>query len=193
MLWKNSLILSVGLALALSIETSVLGNDLLVANNVSAPPTAPDGVLRYNGTTGAFIGSFLNGPIVDPVALTYGPDGNLYVGTATAAIFKYEGLSGTFMNTFVPAGSAQLHSILDMTFGPDGNLYVADRSSRAIRRFNGSSGAYIDAWGTSGAGLLSFPQGLTFNSDGRLYVGDGNRVRRYDSVGNFVDDFVPSF
>src|SRR5437763_3768270 len=73
-------------------------NDVLVANETNST-TKPDSILRFNSTTGALIGSFLNTPVVDPVSMTYGPDGNLYIASsATHSITRYEGQSGLFID-----------------------------------------------------------------------------------------------
>src|SRR5205823_12407504 len=138
------------------------------------------------------IGSFLNAPIVDPVSMTYGPDGNLYVASsATQSITRYGGQSGVFIDTFIPNQSGGLGTAYDMTFGPDGNLYVADRY-KGVLRYNGSTGAFLGIWGASGAGALSWAQGLTFGPDGELYVGDDHNIRRYASTGAYLSDFVVS-
>lgn len=168
-----------------AICADVKANDLLIANDSSA-----DGILRYNSTTGTFISSFLSTPIVDPVSMTYGPDGNLYVSSsATHSITRYLGQTGQFIDTFVSSGSGGLDRGYDMTFGPDGNLYVAERS-KGILRYSGATGAFLGAWGTSGSGRLSTAHGVTFGPDGKMYVSDDRIVRRYDATGTYLDDFI---
>ncbi|QDT51611.1 Calx-beta domain protein [Symmachiella dynata] len=64
-----------------------------------------DEILRYNGTTGAFLGSFASGGGLDaPTDFTFGPDGNLYVSSASGAILKYDGTTGDFLGTMSSGG-----------------------------------------------------------------------------------------
>jgi streptogramin lyase len=71
-----------------------------------------DSVLRYNSTTGEFIDTFIppgSGGLAFPFGLSFGPDGNLYVGNvATQSILRYNGTTGEFIDTFVPPGSGGL-------------------------------------------------------------------------------------
>jgi hypothetical protein len=105
--------------------------DLYVGNG------ATSSVLRYDGTTGAFKGSFVAsgaGGLGGAWALVFGPDGDLYVSNAVGngtnqlppgSILRYEGPSGSnpgaFLNTFVPTGSGGLNTPLGLLFGPDVN------------------------------------------------------------------------
>ena len=80
--------------------------DLLVASRANGR------VLRYDGTTGAYVGDFVSagsGGLESPIGLTFGPDGNLYVangykpdGTSpsTNGVFRYDGTSGAFIDVF---------------------------------------------------------------------------------------------
>src|SRR5205823_3419834 len=67
-------------------------------------------VLRYNGTTGASMGTFASGGgLSAPTGLTFGPDGNLYVASQnTDSVLRYNGTTGAFLNTFVSTGSGGL-------------------------------------------------------------------------------------
>ena len=83
-----------------------------------------DSVLRYDGTTGAFIGEFVatgNGGLDLPVGLAFGPDGSLYVSSAgTDSVLRYDGVTGAFIDDFVPAGSGGLGAPTYLTFTPVG-------------------------------------------------------------------------
>jgi streptogramin lyase len=162
------------------------------------------GVYRFDGTTGAFLGVFTSGgPAIRFVTgLSFGPDGNLYVsdsnGYLTAGrVLRYHGLTGQFIDSFVPSGSGGLTQAIGLSFGPDGNLYVASASSPlgaagSILRYNGLTGAFMGPFVPLGSGLIA-PIGLTFGPDGNLYVStDTASVRRYNGVtGAFIDAFVP--
>jgi hypothetical protein len=119
--------------------------------------------------------------------VTFGPDGNLYVGdsgfrTGNSAVLRYQGPSGptpgAFMDVFVPTGSGGLLTTQAALFGPDGNgdghqdLYVtnseftgvgADKAKNGnLKRFDGVTGAFIDTFISTGSGGLNNPTGLTF-------------------------------
>ena len=173
-------------ALVLWLCAAAAGNDLLVTSD--GGPTRAEGVLRFNGSTGALIGKFID--VSNPYSMIYGPDGNIYVGTDGAGIRRYDPQTGVFLSTFVPKGSGSLITPYDLAFGPDGNLYVADRSSTAILRYNGSTGAFINAWGKTGSAALTRPQGLTFDTNGILYVSDDHIIKRYDQSGAYVGSFL---
>ena len=123
--------------------------DLYVAN-------AHEGsILRYDGTTGAFMGVFVtaaSGGLDSPQGMVFGSDGNLYVASGNwfdgsngpfysgefppGAVLRYEGPSGAnpgaFLGTFIAGGSGGLANPAGMVFGPDPNdnrkfdLYVAN-------------------------------------------------------------------
>jgi DNA-binding beta-propeller fold protein YncE len=71
-------------------------------------------VRRYNGTTGAYLSTFvaqgsggLSGTTL--FGLAFGPDGNLYVASpATDQVLEYKGSNGSFLKAFVAAGSGGL-------------------------------------------------------------------------------------
>src|SRR5262249_23185744 len=152
-------------------------------------------VLRYNGTTGAYISTFVPkgsgglGFKGTQAGLAFGPDGNLYVtSTATNQVLEYNGSTGAFLQAFVSAGSGGLSVPRGLTFGPDGNLYVSsyDSSSGAngIMRYQGPSGASpgspLPAPGQSGAAFTPTfapkatdgggPRQVVFGPDGNFYV-----------------------
>jgi hypothetical protein len=58
---------------ALLAAAQAAGGDLFVSS------VGTDSVLRYNGTTGAFVGTFTGAPAAFPEGVIFGPDGNLYV------------------------------------------------------------------------------------------------------------------
>ena len=161
--------------------------DLFVSNANFEFPV----VLRYDGITGNFIEVFTNGGnITAAFGISFGPDGNLYVGSQVGAarVNRYDGVTGEFTDIFAsPVDSRGL------IFGPDGNLYVADAGGDSVRRFDGVSGAFIDFFVPAGSGGLDFPQALEFGPDGHLYVNSSfaNKVLRYDGAdGTFIDEFA---
>ena len=83
---------------------------------------AADGsrVVRLNGSTGAFIDSFVAsdaGGLSYAAGLTFGPDGRLYVSDQNAdAIRMYHGTTGAYLGDYVPAGGGGLDSPAYITF-----------------------------------------------------------------------------
>jgi outer membrane protein assembly factor BamB len=171
----------------------------------AAPVFGPDGnlyvldnggnrVLRYNGSSGAFMDAFVPS-VLGPEGSVFGPDGNLYItGRATNDVRKYNGTTGAFMGVFASGGNLVVSVAL--AFGPDGNLYVADEVK--VVKFNGSTGALIGTFVPAGSGGLTGPSQLVFGKDGNLYVGSGSSsansgVLRFNgTTGAFISQFVPS-
>jgi hypothetical protein len=99
---------------------------------------------RYDGTTGAFKGTFVtsgSGGLDTSQGIAFGSDGNLYVASGNwfttsngpfysgngdfpaGAVLRFEGPAGkdpgAFLGTFVPGGSGGLANPNGMVFGPD--------------------------------------------------------------------------
>jgi hypothetical protein len=149
-------------------------------------------ILRYDGTTGAFLGAFVpsgSGGLDHPRGLVIGPDGNLYVvsGTLTGgdAVLRFQGPTGpapgAFLGTFVAVGSGGLVSAdTALLFGPDGkkdgklDLYVGScqfklfpnatvPGTNEVLRYDGTTGAFVDVFvGPDSGGLDCSTFGLTF-------------------------------
>ncbi len=124
--------------------------------------TNADRVLRYNGTTGAFIDTFVApGELDDLGALTFGPDGDLYMIDARFShVQRYSGVDGTFKGVFTSGGN--LATAFDLQFGPNGNLFVASRGNDQVQEFNGTTGVFIDQFVSAGDGGLDAPQAIVF-------------------------------
>src|SRR5262245_8581452 len=178
-------------------------------------------VLRYDGTTGAYINTFVSqgsGGLsgLSGNCLAFGPDGNLYVSSQNSnRILQYNGSTGAFVKIFVPAGSGGLTNPRGLTFGQDGNLYVAsfDVSSGAngILRYQGPSaaspGSQLPATGQPGATFVAQfesmppesggvpaggPNQLIFGPDGNLYV-DGGFSQGVNRYDGTTGAFLNSF
>lgn len=144
-------------------------------------------VLRYDGTTGAFLDEFIQRGQMDMThSVTFGTDGNLYVGDRVednnghptgGRILRFDATTGALMGEFVTLLSGGLLHPLAHVFGPDGDLYVTDEGEpgaggRDVKRYDGTTGAFRGVFVAAGVGGISFPFGLTFGPDGSLYVAD---------------------
>lgn len=60
-----------------------------------------------------------SGGLSDPYGLVFGPGANLYVSsTDTGEVLRYNGVTGAFIDAFVPAGSGGLDSATYPLFRP---------------------------------------------------------------------------
>ena len=123
-------------------------------------------VLRFDGTTGAFIDAFVtveSGGLNLPWGIDFGPDGNLYVSSrGTDEVLRFDGETGDFIDAFVTAGSGGLDTVFCLLFGPDGNLYVCSFGTDEVLRYDGETGDFIDAFVAAGSGGLDGPTGIFF-------------------------------
>jgi sugar lactone lactonase YvrE len=168
-------------------------------------------ILRYQGPAGSAPGAFVDvfasvtnvTGATGPNDLTFGPDGNLYVGVITGPIGgqidRFAGSTGAPIGSgiFVPDGSGGLVQPRQIVFDPTGaNMYVVEcRVSGSggpmgqVLRYQGpygqNPGAFVEPYITGGQGGLNFPIGLVRDAAGILYVSDKN------STAN-VTRFAPS-
>lgn len=106
--------------------------NLYVSSNAAFDSGGPDAVLRYQGPSGASPGAFMgvfvspgSGGLESPTGILFGPDGNsdghqdLYVSNSRltgqggdkgklGTVKRYDGLTGVFIDTFVPIRSGGL-------------------------------------------------------------------------------------
>jgi sugar lactone lactonase YvrE len=114
-------------------------NTLTAGDTIS--PTANLGVLEYNGTTGAFIktyvGSGANG-VQDPRGLAFDQDGRLYVADyGTGAILRFDS-QGNFIDDAVTPEAASASSLapIGIVFNAQGALLVSNQYGNSIVQYN---------------------------------------------------------
>lgn len=145
-----------------------------------AARTSANVILRFNGTTGAFIDVFASMGINGPNTPRFGPDGRLYVSCRnTGNVVRFDP-DGTLLGEF--ATHPSLGSPEGVSFGPDGHLYVAARTNSVVMRFNGTTGAFMNQ--ITATPPFMAPEGLGFTSDGSLWIAsrDTSEVIRFNGL-----------
>jgi hypothetical protein len=151
-----------------------------------AGPEIP-GILRFNGSTGAFIDAFVASyPSYNdttPRGLAFGPTGTLYALAAPATepgywdpnrILHYDGATGALMGEFISPGDG-LGVPESIAFGPDGNLYVGTRKplirfgprfiyGAQILVYDGATGEFIRALDFPNRAGLTYPISMAFSA-----------------------------
>src|SRR5436305_318986 len=94
----------------------------------------------------------------------------LVSSNGSGSVERFDLATGSWLGSFVPAGSGGLISPDGMAFGPDGNLYVSNDRARSVLRYDGRTGAFRDVFVPARSGGLDGPYGLGFGRDGNLYV-----------------------
>ena len=158
--------------------------DLIVAN------TKNNNVLHYDTTTGDYLGVFTSGGGTTlPGDVAFGPDGRLYVLSSGNAIYRYDGLTGVFVDQLVDSSTSPINGAQAITFDSAGTLYVANTNSNNILRYDTTTGDFL---GIFAVGRTALPVDIAFGPDGMLYMlSDG--VYRYDGLtGAYVDQMVDS-
>lgn len=153
------------------------------ANDLLAAVFPGDVIARYDGTTGAFLGTFATHPSMDgPTAMVYGADGHLYVlSEFSHNVLRFNGTTGAFIDEFI--SSATLTALAgvgdpgDMELGPDGNLYISSHFPlgsapfTAVWKFSGTvANTFLGPFASFGA--AHHTHGLSFGPGGKLYLGD---------------------
>ena len=158
--------------------------DLLVAN-VGTNGVGTNGILKYDGDSGASLGVFASVGLEAPYGLTFGPGGDLFVcDYATAEIVRFDGDDGAFIDVFASSNGLELCGPSALAFDPvGGNLFVADADCNDVVEFDGTTGelvgVFIDDVATHGAASL---MDLDFGPEGHLYVShqETRSIYKYD-------------
>jgi hypothetical protein len=124
-------------------------------------------VVKFNGSTGAFIGVFIAPGVGAASGGVFGSDGDLYeAGGASAGVRRYNGSTGAFISQFIPSNGVRADG--GGAFGPDGNWYVGYYNNGNpvdfIARYNGQTGSFIDTFVPPG--VIGEIAGFVFSGTG---------------------------
>jgi outer membrane protein assembly factor BamB len=103
----------------------------------------PSSIVRYDGLSGAFLGTFASQQVDTPQSLLVGSDGDVFVTNqwfGAAPLVKFDGATGAVEFTATGLGNPQGLLLL-----PDRTLLVATHSS-LINRYNADTGAFLGAF-----------------------------------------------
>jgi WD40 repeat protein len=166
--------------------TFLPNGDLLVNSHNSGQ------ILRYDGTTGTYLGVFSNGSDISPIAsmaphmtIKYGPDGAVWVADhSNNRILRFDATTGAFLSVFaqLPNGSGV------RSFEFSGNYVLVSRHNvDVVAMYNYNTGAYIGDFADSGDGLDG-PTGITYGPDGKVYIGslNNNQILVFDALGTLL-------
>jgi glucose/arabinose dehydrogenase len=97
------------------------------------------GILRYNGSTGAFIDTFVaggRGGLDFGRGMVFDPDGRLYVGDSGAGVHRYDAQGNFLGDLLVNAVSPTLYEPRGLTFDAQGALLICCHSSNTVVRYD---------------------------------------------------------
>src|SRR6266568_3577588 len=121
-----------------------------------------------------------------PIAITAGPDGNLWFTEIVFGVGEIGRItpSGRFTEFPIPTASSMPEGI---TAGPDGNLWFTEESAGKIGRITTGGGITVYSNPTANSG----PVGITAGPDGNLWFTefDGNAIGRITPSGSFTGFF----
>ena len=145
----------------------------------------PGKVERYDGATGAHVGTFITG-CPNGNGIAWGPDGNLYVSTGNVfgpgTVKRFDGTTGRFIDDFVaypPDTNGYLCRGSGLTFH-EGRLYVSSIDNAKIVCYDGATGAWVSDFAEGskvGVTMIAFDGGALHGADFQT-----GSVRKYNGV-----------
>ena len=144
-------------------------------------------VLRFDGSNGAFIDTFV--AVDSPIGVRFGFDGNLYVASFLGSqVLRYQGPSGATPGAFVDIAVSTSDGILlyptEITFDAGGTLYVSSWGSNSVVR----SGVTSDFYRITADGNKTIEIQTTTPSGGsdQFVNGLDPMLQLYDAAGNLL-------
>ncbi len=178
-------------------DIAVIGTDIYVTSSSNE-------VLRFNGTTGAPVGTgkFVwnpfppfpdeTGGLVGPRGIEVGPTGDLFVTTSTNVVKRYQGPSGgspgSYLGDFITGLSSPVGILLR-----GGNFLIADRGTASVRSFSATTGAPAAGGVAPFTGGLDDPEHMLVDpASSALLVTDSatDAILAFDATGALLGDFI---
>ncbi|MBV6440625.1 MAG: T9SS C-terminal target domain-containing protein [Haliscomenobacteraceae bacterium CHB4] len=188
----------IGLRVLATIFTIVFWVGYADAQQVFVSSRNTNSVKHYDLATGNFLGDFItagSGGLSFPQEVVWHPDGFLLVtGRGNTAVKKYDSNTGAYLGDFT-SGYA-LDNPTKTTIWNDSLLYVSQwgATKNKVARFDLKTGAFVDEFTSAG-----IPNGCghAWDTAGYLLVaqfgnGTNGKVWKFNSIGAFVGDFIPS-
>jgi DNA-binding beta-propeller fold protein YncE len=107
--------------------------------NLYAVGGQTDGVLRFNGTTGAFIDTFVPDTLgkVEGRSMAFDQEGRLYVADFSGDVHRYDSLGNSLGDLLVDTvNQVPLNKPKGMAFDAQGNLLISCRDNNTIVRYD---------------------------------------------------------
>lgn len=121
-------------------------------------------VLRYNGTTGAFMDVFVSTGLARAGYTQFGPDGNLYVCSGSDnTVQRFDGRTGAYIDTF--ASAPEVRSPAGLAW-KDGTMYVSGFGNNTVGRFDAVTGEFEGLL----PGTFNRPLYVRVGTNGDLYI-----------------------
>lgn len=120
--------------------------------NLYVPSFNSGDVLRYNGTTGAFIDKFIavgSGGLTQPRQIIW-REGKVYVTSDNGnKVLRYDSNTGAFLDTFISSGSGGLNGATGMVFFGN-SVYISSWRNNRVLKYDALTGAFQSSFVTSG-------------------------------------------
>ena len=130
-----------------------------------------------------------DGELRDPIHLAMGPQGNIYVGSATpSGLIQVFDPNGKFVTGWGSKGSAdgEFTFLLGIGIDPQGNVYAADFDKSRVNKFD-SDGSFLLKWPTEQpigpAGVAVDNQGNVFVVNHRTHL---HQIQKFDASGKLL-------
>lgn len=146
------------------------------------------GRIRKFDPNGTDLGDFADTGLSRGNQMAYDAAGNLYIASHNDQQINYYDPAGNFLGVFSDAAKSGIASVVGLAFDTDGNLYASDTFQNIITKLD-SNGDFVSVFANTG---MNQAEWLTFEPNGDLLVAsfDTGKVRRFDSSGNDLGDFI---
>jgi len=183
------------------------GAPTAITSTTAAPTAVPATAIPTTEATGVTVDSIPSGsPLTlvwqtgstpeeimqDPIHLAMDPQGNIYVGSATATgLVRVFDPNGNFVTAWGKNGSedGEFSFLLGIGIDFQGNVYAVDFNRVLVNKFD-STGKFLMQWATE---QPIGPAGLTVDRQGNIYVVNhrthAHQIQKFDSSGKLLAEW----